>query len=1265
MKSLITATPEEVMNMLQQGLISEDQANEYYLKNRIGSDFYGMDPDEVEEAYNRKLVDESQVNKYISRRENPVWFFVKDIAQGAVYGVQSGIEEMAQAANSIWNLVTPKLLNVAPEPKMGIIEKPDTLPGQLTGGLSQAMTGFIPAHKTLTALEKATRLGELAASAPKIYEFGKSILAGMVGDSISFDPYDGRLSNIIEEHPALHNPITDFLKAEPGDPEAEARLKNALEGALVGSAFDLIFAGIKGIKGKVWADKANVQDEVIKTVDEVFQPALPPLYEVTATVPNPLYKNWYDNIFNQYANNGRLFIETGENGSYRLFGSEATLKEIQEKLNRGLHTSTVSLGPIEKSEATNLPFDIERQLLGWEPEVKKPEVEKPAPVKTAQGPSQPNVPEAEPRTTKGRIKPSLPGEPVILSNEEKERLAAKYMAVMKGEETVSVYDLYDTPSGPFNLEKFDNVEGMYESFQVISDELSQLQKKMTGGKQSLENMVLGGEVLDAAAVQRAEGKLSKYLDISLNDIRAHYAGVKNGAARMMRDMQFLEGYSQFVIKYVKEAKTDAEKLAAVEHIYRLAEAQMLVKGIQSQTARSLTSLRNVRRSRVPFSSLTPDDMSQLMMDHPGLQKIIQQAGLIKDPETMMKFANKTIRAKILDGILEWRQAALLSSTGTMAVNFLGTGAATILKAIEHSLAISYNAITKGDMDKLRQIQYFGAGMVQGLVNAFKLKSPKVQAKLVKEAVSDKGFFEGMRVSYDRFLKDNDIGLVWKALLSAESQLDMSTKFNRGPALPNWALGPIVRLPFHVLTASDEFFKSVSYWGSVYSQAFDAAHILGKTGKDLDNFVKLFANNIPEEAHYTALKAAREATFSEGLDPQGAMGSITTGINRMTWAKILFIPFWKIGVNIIRFAGRRTPLALLTQSTRETLAKGGIEATETMMKMATGTSLMALGSWLYSQGIITGAAPKGQEAAWKNAGIGENSIKIGDKWIEYTRLEPVSLLFRISADITRLIENYQLPEEERDELIIGGLHIIQNLLSDSYMKSLRDFIDAMTDENFPMAKWANRQIGTFFPASAGLAQINRGQDPTVRDVPTTIGLKEAWDSFISAYDPEKLLPKRHPVYGTPLERDPRLLAAFNTYVPDDPVTKEMALIGLNMKEPSRSRVENGVRIKLTDQQYDQYMEEISKFPIQETLAQIIQSPDYQGIKDRDSRANLLRGVVSEFRSAAWAMYLSKDEQLRDKLITKTQKKANAMIGLESNLTPTEQMRRIREVLQDVE
>ena len=788
---------------------------------------------------------------------------------------------------------------------------------------------------------------------------------------------------------------------------------------------------------------------------------------------------------------------------------------------------------------------------------------------------------------------------------------------------------------------------------------------MSGGHQTLEQMKLAGTKLDVKTLEKAEGNMAKYLGQSIEDIRAHYEGVKDGAARMQRDMDFLEGYSRFVTQFAKNAKTDAEKLQAVEHIYRLAEATMLVKGIQSHTARALSSLQNMRRIRIPFSALNEADIAALAAEYPALNKVVREAAKIKDPGAMMDFANKTIRAKVLNGVLEWRQAALLSSLGTHTVNIFGTAAGTLEKAWEHSSAIAIRATAEGDVARLRQIQKFGLGMAQGVLSAFKLNSPAAKALLVKDAVSEKGFFEGMRYSYDKFLQSNDVGTVWKALLSGESQLDFQTKFSHGPAIPNWALGPVWRIPFHVLTAEDEFFKSITYWGSMYSQAFEAGHSLGKRGKDLDEYMKLFIGKPGDEAHLKALAEAREATFSESLDPEGALGKLSAGINRMTWAKILFVPFWKIGVNIMRFAVRRTPLSLLSEATRKSLMAGGQEGVETMMKIATGSTLLGLGSWLYSNGIITGAAPKGQEDAWRNGKIGENSVHVGNKWIEYTRLEPLSLLFRVAADVTRLIENYELPEDERDSLIVGGIHIVQNLLSDSYMRSLSELIEAMTNENFPFAKWLNRQAATFAPFSAGMAQHNRSKDPTVRDVPTTIGLHELWDSFISAYDPSRLLPKRDAIYGTPIERDPRMLAALNQYIPDDPVTVEMALIGLNMKAPSRSRNMGGVAVKLTDQQYDDYMKEVSKFPIQETLKRIIDDPEYQGIQDRNVRANLLRSTISQFRDAAWDVYLSKDDSLRNKFIQKIEKRARATMGIENNLSATEQMKRLREVLQDVE
>jgi hypothetical protein len=113
--------------------------------------------------------------------------------------------------------------------------------------------------------------------------------------------------------------------------------------------------------------------------------------------------------------------------------------------------------------------------------------------------------------------------------------------------------------------------------------------------------------------------------------------------------------------------------------------------------------------------------------------------------------------------------------------------------------------------------------------------------------------------------------------------------------------------------------------------------------------------------------------------------------------------------------------------------------------------------------------------------------------------------------------------------------------------------------------------------------------------------------------------------------------------EDPVLLEMVRVEANVRPPRDYLKIAGVKINLTPEQVDQYEQEYAKFPVKETLTKIVQSSGYKNIKDDQVRKDVLTNVVSEFRSAAAGIFMSKDSKVTDELINKTARKAERLAG----------------------
>jgi hypothetical protein len=84
---------------------------------------------------------------------------------------------------------------------------------------------------------------------------------GAVAENLVFNPYEDRLSNLVQSVPALENPLTEYLSADPEDTEIEARFKMTLEGLGLGAAVDGIFAAARTFRNSRAGKETLPEDE--------------------------------------------------------------------------------------------------------------------------------------------------------------------------------------------------------------------------------------------------------------------------------------------------------------------------------------------------------------------------------------------------------------------------------------------------------------------------------------------------------------------------------------------------------------------------------------------------------------------------------------------------------------------------------------------------------------------------------------------------------------------------------------------------------------------------------------------------------------------------------------------------------------------------------------------------------------------------------------------------------------------------------------------
>ena len=187
-----------------------------------------------------------------------------DIAMAPVRGI-------AGAAEAVYDLADWALMDWLPDAEDNFgLGHSKTLAGGLVQGISQFMVGFVPglgaaswagrglglAGVGLKAgkIGKAVHAAKAAGQAKKATaiqwgaSFGRSVAAGAVADFAVFDAQEARLSNLLQQFPALQNPVSEFLAADEDDTEVEGRLKNLLEGGILGGMMEPFVMGLRALR---------------------------------------------------------------------------------------------------------------------------------------------------------------------------------------------------------------------------------------------------------------------------------------------------------------------------------------------------------------------------------------------------------------------------------------------------------------------------------------------------------------------------------------------------------------------------------------------------------------------------------------------------------------------------------------------------------------------------------------------------------------------------------------------------------------------------------------------------------------------------------------------------------------------------------------------------------------------------------------------------------------------------------------------------------
>jgi hypothetical protein len=441
-------------------------------------------------------------------------------------------------------------------------------------------------------------------------------------------------------------------------------------------------------------------------------------------------------------------------------------------------------------------------------------------------------------------------------------------------------------------------------------------------------------------------------------------------------------------------------------------------------------------------------------------------------------------------------------------------------------------------------------------------------------------------------------------ISEASKLDIG----RVPSIKGLT-GEVVRTPTKFLSAADEFFKTIVGTSQTRALAYREAKREGLTGVKFNERVgELIANptkKILDEVDYRKL----ESTYQLELGKSGK--ALSNFLNTSPGAKYI-VPFFKTPTNIAKDAFRTSPVGFLDIMTKLKTGKfkdlPDNESTRRLAQAAIGSVMAAFVVQKTLEGKITGSTPKDpteRQTFYDIEGKQPYSIRIGDKWVSYARVEPFATIFGATADITKLTQE----EDIADASTKIVFSIANNLKDKTFLSGVSQFIESIDDPT-KAEKWISNLASGFVPFSGTARFAQRLSDPSLRTPDTFKERVQANLPIVS-----KQLPPRRTVFGEVINRP--LSQRVSPFGMGDAETIDPTIQKLRDSGIQINQISNRVGgMKLTNEEFNLYTGVIGK-TFKKIMDNVVQTPGWETLSKNDQQEavdDIRLKIATEVRKA---------------------------------------------------
>lgn len=861
-------------------------------------------------------------------------------------------------------------LNESAFPELPVVGQQPT---SVTGGVVRALSQF---GASMGVAGRALRNWKTASTVGK---FSKAMVAGAIADFAAFDESDKRLSDLIETVPELSNPVTEWLASDEDDTALESRLKNVVEGGLIGVGMEAIGPLVKQISA--YRQLKRTQAQVKPQADQLMAETIA----------------------------AKKKVVTDLNEAVKILGDpEADL--VRVKATR----KAADMSPIEGNATEAAALTRTADAVGGTPQ--RPQDAAQA---QAAGDAAPSFGENPFEINFAKI-----AQPDDVNSVIAQMIESRPDAIDAARRGVQTWE--QSKAG---------AEALTESDKAFVDLLSRRPGQAANDKETIALRMLWGE-----------------------------------SGKKLRE----------VAKMAADNPTDANMMVFRQMLSVHGTIEEAAMGARAEAGRALQTWR----MPVGSSEAIATRVRELVNGSDGSLRdgninLARQIGALDD-STIGEIARKAPQMTDAQRMRTIIQAAMLTAPSTHVANITGNAMGmtfeTALRALAPMITGGTGAVKEGE--------------------AFAMFAGQVQA-----------FWDVVRAG-DKFKA------FWNTAEKSGGKAEMNAQhmFPKMAGSKNQALRAVanvgdflVKIPGGATNAMDNVFKYALTSGSMNATAFRKAMDEVNAGaldrEDLIKRQRELVANPTDDMIDEAGRLSEEATFSRSqetwTDSEGrsgpGWGKIMLNIRQAAerggpaggYASGVIMPFINTPANIMSYAFRSSPLAPMMARYQKDLAEGGARAEIARTRMMAGSAIMWTAFSLAANGQLSGGGPidPQQRQLLQRQGWQPYSVRVGDTWYSYSRLDPMGTLFSIASDLGDIALNTDWADmdsiEQWSEIAATTVGAIGNAyVNKSMLSGAADLFEFMGDPKRYGEQFILSKLSAPIPAAVGLGE--RLGDPYARD-----------------------------------------------------------------------------------------------------------------------------------------------------------------------------------------